>query len=122
MSGEGQRARFLRAHRDPVGLPEDRFEYVSPKSGRVQCRLCHRDGWGSVAPLRNYRTFTGAKVRWDQAMNPWQIDCLVPHDWPCQCGLTFPSFRNLWAHIGADRPAGWGRQGVHGYALECELA
>lgn len=44
---------------------------------------------------------------------PWQIPCLQPHDWVCSCGLAFPAFVNLWRHIGADRPTGWGRPGHH---------
>lgn len=121
MSGRWQRERFIRAHRDPSVLPEDRFEYATEHGKKIRCVMCHRDGYGSPTPLRNYVTFDGRKVRWSDNISLWQIDCLADHPWPCSCGLAFTRFRDLWAHIGAPRPVGWGRQSEHRYALECEL-
>lgn len=122
MSSRRQREAFIAAHRDGSGLPEGRFQNVSDRSGKVWCVICHRDGWGSTAPLANMVGFDGRLWRWSDRISPWQVDCLQDHPWPCSCGLSFRRFVDLWLHIGADRPAGWGRQGVHEYSLECDLA
>ena len=147
MSGRRQREEFIRAHRDGAGLPEGRFELDGRK---VRCVLCGRDGYGTLAvnpnatfPVkeRGHRillAFLGgglAQVEgpdtapkppepmpWWMQYSPWQIDCLEDHPWPCSCGRRFRRYVDLWRHIGADRPAGWGRQGVHAPALACEVA
>lgn len=116
------RAAFLRAHRDPSSLPTGRFEWAGDRSAKVRCVECHRDGYGTTADPRPTVTFDGRLMPWPQHYSPWQIDCLGDHTWPCSCGLAFRRFVDLWRHIGADRPAGWGRPEVHTYNLKCEVA
>lgn len=119
MTGNRQIDQFIRAHRDPSTLPQDRFEW---SGGKVRCVLCHADGWGTPSPIGDMVTFTGQKLRWSDRLRPWQIPHLMDHPWPCSCGLSFREFNGLWRHIGADRPVGWGRQGEHAPALVCDLA
>lgn len=117
MTGSRQIAAFVRAHRDASTLPIERFEWAG---GRVRCVLCGARGWGSPV-IRDQSTFTGKPMPWWQACAPWQIPHLMDHPWPCSCGLSFRDFSGLWQHIGAPRPFGWGRQGEHAFALECEV-
>jgi hypothetical protein len=146
MTGRRQIEKFILDHPDPESLPVGRFESDGRKT---RCVLCGRDGYGPVV-FNSERTwpeyprghrkllqFFGNNLLqvegpdtaplppklmpWHCQFSPWQIGCMVDHPWPCSCGLTFPVFANLWRHIGADRPAGWGRQGEHHYALECVL-
>lgn len=118
MTGIRQLERFVREHRDPSTLPEGRFEWDGAK---VRCVLCHRRGYGFPL-VRDSVTFSGQRVRWSQRVSPWQISCLRDHPWPCSCGRSFTEFVDLWKHIGADRPVGWGREGHHAPALSCEVA
>lgn len=139
---------FIRAHRDGRDIPQGRFEFV--KGRKVRCVLCGRDGYGPVAydPARTYPVRERGHrklLTWidddlvqvegpDTAPEPprlmpwwaqfsrWQIDCLGDHPWPCSCGRQYRRFVDLWRHIGAVRPAGWGRQGIHVPDLECGVA
>jgi len=142
MTGRRQLDAYVRAHPDPASLPVGRFTVTGRK---VACVLCGRDGYGPVAydPNRTYPVrerghrvllqFIDEKLvqvegpdtapepphpmPWWVQYRPWQIGCFQDHVWPCSCGKTFPSFVNLWRHLGADRPNGWGRQSEHHYAL-----
>jgi hypothetical protein len=147
MTGRNQIEQFIRDHADPSSLPVGRFELHGRK---VRCVLCGRDGFGPVVfnpdktwpeRPRGHRIllqFFGDDLRqiegpdtkpeppklmpWWCQFNPWQIGCMEDHTWPCSCGLSFRNFATLWRHIGAERPTGWGRQGVHEFALECEMS
>lgn len=119
MSGERQIARFVRANRDPSKLPQDRFDW---DGGKARCVICHAKGWGSILPPEQAADFTGRIVRWQHRYSRWQIAHLMDHPWFCSCGLSFREYAGLWRHIGADRPTGWGRQGIHRPALVCEIA
>lgn len=148
MTGRLQQARFIAEHPDGAGLPVGRFEHV--KGRKVRCVLCGRDGFGPLAfdPAMTFETHArGHRVLltwvddelvqvegpdtaplpprlkpWWMQFSRWQIDCLQDHAWPCSCGLQFRRYVDLWRHIGADRPTGWGRRGHHAPALECEVA
>lgn len=122
MSGARERAAFVKAHKTGEGLPADRFEYLSDRSGKVRCVICHRDGYGPVGPIRSTVAFDGSSMPWDRWISPWQLDCLQDHTWPCSCGRAFTRYVDLWRHIGADRPRGWGRQERHEMALFCEVS
>lgn len=149
MTGRRQLETFIREHQDPGTLPVGRFTVTS--SGKVQCVLCGRDGYGPLAydrlktyptrPVwvhRKLLTFVGDElvqvegpdtappeprhVPWWAQYKPWQIGCLMDHTWPCSCGRSFTAYATLWRHIGAPRPMGWGRQGEHHEALVCGVA
>lgn len=149
MTGRRQREEFIRTHQDPTSLPVGRFMHLGGR--KVRCVLCGRDGFGPLAfdPAKTYPTrsttvhrkllaFIGDRllqvegpdaappaprpVPWWAQFSPWQIDCFEDHVWPCSCGLLFRRYVDLWRHIGADRPAGWGRQGEHHPVLFEELA
>lgn len=116
--------RHLATHLDEI--PADRFEYTGRGgSGRIRCVLCGRTGAYGLVGLPDLTTALNERGRvvWYayRPWSPWQVGCLVDHPWPCSCGLTFPVYVNLWRHIGADRPAGWGRQGEHRPVLSCRL-
>jgi hypothetical protein len=116
VTGQRQLARFIREHRDGAGLDPDRFERTG--GGKVRCSLCHRTGYGTSGPVEAITCFDGRVIPWHARFSPWQVACLMPHDWHCSCGLRFIQFAYLWRHIGAPRPANWGRQGVHRAVLE----
>lgn len=120
MTGRRQIERFVRANRDPRGLDHERFTRTGGK--KVQCALCGRTGYGPVGPVEDVKCFDGRVLRWQDRFSPWQIGCLMPHDWFCSCGLRFVQFADLWRHVGADRPAGWGRQGIHAPVLSMAVA
>lgn len=149
MSGRRQREEFIRTHQDPTALPVGRFVHVGGR--KVRCVLCGRDGYGVLAfnssmtyPTRDVSVhrkmldFIGdhlmqvegpdtpppapRPVPWYAQFSLWQIDCFADHEWSCSCGLRFRTYGSLWRHIGAPRPAGWGRQGAHEFALDCEVA
>ena len=106
-----QRESYLRQHRDGAGIPVDRFELT--ERGRVRCVLCHREGVrGHVGPVE-------PPVAVWRPFAPWQVACLPDHPWTCSCGRVFPRYVNLWRHIGADRPTGWGRQSEHHVVDRC---
>lgn len=142
------RESFIREHKDGSDLPVGRFELTDGR--KVRCVICGRDGYGSLTinpdktfPVRErghraLLTFIGmqlvqvegpdtapeppALMPWFMQYSPWQIDCLEDHTWPCSCGRLYRRYVDLWRHIGAERPKGWGRQGEHFPALECEVA
>ncbi len=138
---------FIRAHKDGRDLPPGRFEFTD--GHKIRCVLCGRGGYGVVNfnpdmmyPVRErghriLLTFIDRDLvqvegpdtaplppklmPWWAQFGRWQIDCLADHPWPCSCGRQFRRYADLWRHIGADRPAGWGRQGDHFPALACDL-
>lgn len=150
MTGRHQIEAFIASHRDPATLPAGRF--VATDGRKVRCVLCHRDGYGPVEydPAKTYPTrpasvhrklleFIDGELRqvegrpdnappppkpvpWEAQFSRWQIMCMFDHEWPCSCGRRFLRFVDLWRHVGADRPAGWGRVGVHSPELICEVA
>ncbi|MFF9565755.1 hypothetical protein ACF1AJ_20570 [Leifsonia sp. NPDC014704] len=100
----------------PEEIPADRFTYT--RAGRIQCTVCGREGVRGFVGMPDPETaldWRGLPRRWHRwhPWAPWQVACLLDHPWPCSCGRSFPSYVNLWRHIGAARPAGWGRQGDH---------
>ena len=99
---------------DPTLLDPGRFERVNER--RVRCVLCGRSGvasW-SLVGLPDF-----SRPMWWTQFAPWQYGCLLAHTYRCACGLSFPAYANLWRHIGASRPAGWGRHdGVDHHALD----
>lgn len=127
---------------DPSTLPADRFEYVpDARNGKARCVVCGRTGYlawiGPPPPVTRGRDGRNASVdeRFDKKGRlhpwgsyfpyaPWQIACLLPHDWQCSCGLAFPTYVRLWRHIGGPRPHGWGRPerwGDHRFEDRCDL-
>lgn len=149
MTGRRQRDEFVRTHEDPSSLPVGRFEALDGR--KVRCVLCGRDGYGPVEfdstatfPTRDgsihrmLLSFIGDELvqvegpetvppaprpkPWWRQFSNWQIDCFEDHIWPCSCGRLYRRYVDLWRHIGAERPVGWGRQGHHAPVLECEVA
>ena len=116
MTGQRQLARFIREHRDGSDLDHNRFEYAGGR--KVRCSLCHRTGYGPVGRVEAVTCFDGRVIPWQMRFNMWQVGCLMPHDWHCSCGRRFVEFVALWRHVGAPRPADWGRQGEHHAVLE----
>lgn len=116
MTGRSQiRAIVREMELHPERIPDGRFTFT--RSGRIACTICGRDGvHGIIAtPVPGAPDWRGYARRWSEwfPWAPWQVSCLRDHTWPCSCGRFFPEFVNLWLHIGADRPNGWGRQGEH---------
>lgn len=126
MTGSRQIDEYLKVLANhPELIPADRF--VRLDTGRVACVLCHREGTSRALvgmPDLDTRFRERGQRAWHAYFpwSPWQISCLMDHSWPCTCGRTYTSFNSLWRHVGAVRPNGWGRQGVHEYALACEVA
>lgn len=144
MTGQRQEETLVAKYRAaPHLIPERRFEPCG--KGKVKCVLDGRTGYGITAvdlnatypaPDRRHRIllqFFGDSLRTVEGpdtapttprrvlpiyqFSRWQIGCLEPHDWECACGLRWPSYAPLWRHIGAERPAGWGRQDGIEHAL-----
>ena len=118
MTGRRQQEQFVKEHRTGDDLPADRFEHTGGR--KVRCVICGRTGYGPATIHPAATSFDGSTRPWHRQASPWQLSCLMPHDWPCSCGLAFRTYGDLWRHIGAPRPDGWGRAGTHQPALACE--
>lgn len=55
------------------------FEPLSPRSGKVRCRVCGRDGWPGGL---------------------WQQPCRAGHPWACTCGRRFSTRASAGHHEG----------------------
>jgi len=92
MPGNRQRrSLFLAFEKGYVPTPTGRFRPVSEGSNKIECVLCGLAGYGKVDPTA-------------QEALPWQLAHMMPHLYPCSCGMRFAAPWHLAIHI---EPARW---------------
>jgi hypothetical protein len=88
-----------------IPVPAGRFEPVGDRGTRVRCVLCHHPGYGPVEPTPH-------------TASPWQINHLMPHLYPCRCGMRFAAPWHLAIHITPRRGfTEFERREDHGWAV-----
>lgn len=85
-----------------IPTPSARFEQINATSRRVECKLCGATGYGPLEP-----TVADA--------SPWQLAHMMPHAYPCSCGMRFTAPWHLARHILPQRstPRNWDRSAHH---------